>query len=53
MAMASMERARIERLAVTIAKDLRTQSYAQALVEEVGDVEEWRRAARLAGRRLG
>jgi hypothetical protein len=52
MAVASMERARIERLAVAIADDLKTRSYAQALVEDVGDVEEWRRAARLAGRRL-
>ena len=47
-----LERARFERLACTIGEELRTQTYSQAPVDDV-NVEEWRRAARLAGRRLG
>ncbi len=47
-----MERARFERLARTISEELRTQTYSQAPVADV-NVEEWRKAARLAGRRLG
>jgi hypothetical protein len=47
-----LDRARTDRLARKIAEELRTQAYSQAAVSDV-DVEEWRRAARLAGRRLG
>jgi hypothetical protein len=46
------DRARVERLARTIGEELRTQTYSQAPVADV-NVEEWRQAARLAGRRLG
>ena len=45
--------ARRERLARVIAEDLKTQTYAQAMVADVEDVDEWRAAARIAGRRLG
>jgi hypothetical protein len=45
--------ARRERLARQIADDLRTQTYAQAMVTDVTEVEEWRAAARMAGRGLG
>jgi hypothetical protein len=37
----SMEAARVERLAPAIAYDLRTQSYSQARVGDVGEVDEW------------
>jgi len=47
-----LDRARFERLARTIGEELRTQTCSQAPVGEV-DVEVWRTAARLAGRRLG
>jgi hypothetical protein len=47
-----LHRARLERLARTIGEELQTQTYSQAPVDEV-NVEEWRQAARLAGRRLG
>ena len=46
-----LERARFERLARTIGEELRMQTYSQAPVADV-NVEEWRKAARLAGRRL-
>jgi hypothetical protein len=42
--------ARRERLARGIAEDLETQTYAQAMVADFDDVEEWRAAARMAGR---
>src|SRR5271165_6682016 len=45
-----LDRARFERLARIIGEELRTQTCSQALVADV-NVEEWRRAARLAGRR--
>ncbi len=47
-----LDRARFERLARSIGEELRTQTYSQAPVADV-NVEEWRQAARLAGRRLG
>jgi hypothetical protein len=47
-----LDRARFERLARTIGEELRMQTYSQALVADV-NVEEWRKAARLAGRQLG
>ncbi len=50
--MGELDRARFERLARTIGEELRTQTYSQAPASDV-DVEEWRPAARLAGRRLG
>jgi len=46
------DRARVERLSRAIGEELRTRTYAQAPVDEV-DVGEWRKAARLAGRRVG
>lgn len=47
-----LDRARVERLARSIGEELRTQTYSQAPVADV-NVEEWREAARLAGRRAG
>jgi hypothetical protein len=47
-----LNRARFERLARSIGEELRTQTYSQAPVGEI-NIEKWRQAARLAGRRLG
>ncbi len=45
--------ARRHRLARVIADDLKTQTYAQAMVADIEDVDEWRAAARMAGRLVG
>jgi hypothetical protein len=48
-----LHNARRQHLARVIARDLETQSYAQAMVDDVADVDEWRAAARMAGRIVG
>jgi hypothetical protein len=49
----AIERARIERLAAEIAEPITVgQGSVTRLVSSVGDVDEWRRAARRAGRIL-
>ena len=50
----SIERVRINRLAREIASQLRSNSNSVVRgTANVGDVDEWRRAARKAGRQLG
>jgi hypothetical protein len=50
----SLERARIDRLAEEIARQLNEHGGGVVrLTANVDDVERWRRAARQAGRRLG
>jgi hypothetical protein len=45
--------ARRERLSRLIEEDLKAQTYAQVMATDIEDVDEWRAAARIAGRRLG
>jgi hypothetical protein len=45
--------ARHERLVRVIVADLKAQTDVQAMVTFIEDVDEWRAAARIAGRRLG
>ena len=49
----SLERARTERLADTLVAPLRERGQAFARIADVDDVGRWRRAAVLAGHRLG
>ncbi len=48
-----LEAARVRRLASTIAPELKARGYAIELVDEVADLDRWRRGARLAAKELG
>ncbi len=52
-AASDLEAARVRRLASTIAPELKARGYATELVDEVTDVDRWRRGARLAAKELG
>ena len=53
MGLIDLRRERAERLAPEIAEELRAVGAARRDLDEVGDVECWRQAARRAGRQLG
>jgi hypothetical protein len=53
MTVINLERWTVERLAIELEPHLEERGVFVAGVDEVGDVERWRKAARLAGRNLG
>ena len=53
MTVVNLERRMVERLALELEPRIRKRGTLAADVEEVGNVERWRKAARLAGRNLG